>query len=616
MPITDYNKKKKLEVSSTNDSGTTQDKAQPVLIEGESDFNVSNSSFKNDSFDPSSQVSTNDITDAVFADSGTKLYITDRQNIFEYDLSSAFEVATASFNTSFKVTQGSQTPDIESVTLSDTGDKLYVSDTGQSTSFSRINEYDLTTNFDLSTISFNSSSNLTEFGHGLAIDDTGSRLYISDSFNDKIFQYELSTPFSISSASQVGSFDVSSESSGPFGVTIVDDGGKIYLAENTGTTIFQYDLSTDYDITTASFNNQSFDVSSETSDVEDVFFDSGKMLVTGSTNNNVYRYNITPSQSESTTGTGDVVIDFTNINSTNPEEDIAVYDQNGNLLDYEIESLDTSAETGVIWAYDSWVRDDTVQAQVAYGNNTGGTNNNGVDRQNVTGTWGNTGQNAVLVQHLNGNATDSTSNNFDGTINDASNTQGQLDGGLSFDGVDDGVDLRSNSLPKLDTGFTVTSFSNHNSVNDGDSDTDLIFNDNNTIRLRDSGSGTYKFFIKDLNNGFKSVSTSISNSTNFVFHGTYDGSTGELFKDAGSQGTLSAPDYDPENKSASIGQFAGGANPEFLDGTISDVRLFSEKKSNSWIQADFDEILIQRSMLSTKLQYRRPMPRQLTRLRP
>ena len=41
MAVTDYNKKKPLNVSSTNNSGATISKAQPVLLVGEKPYDIS-----------------------------------------------------------------------------------------------------------------------------------------------------------------------------------------------------------------------------------------------------------------------------------------------------------------------------------------------------------------------------------------------------------------------------------------------------------------------------------------------------------------------------------------------------------------------------------------------
>ena len=153
---------------------------------------------------------------------------------------------------------------------------------------------------------------------------------------------------------------------------------------------------------------------------------------------------------DQTTGTGDIVIDFTNIAGP---EDIAIYDQNGNLLDYEIESLDTTAETATIWAYNSWVRDDSVQAQIAYGNNSANT-----DRQNTTGAY--VSSNSYLAWILDGSSSpvqDSSGNDRDGTVNNMSRASNNLFGSGSWrtttGGDFDENILNSESPPDQDVAF-------------------------------------------------------------------------------------------------------------------------------------------------------------------
>lgn len=67
---------------------------------------------------------------------------------------------------------------------------------------------------------------------------------------------------------------------------------------------------------------------------------------------------------DSTTGTGEIVLDWTNISS---EADIGIYDEDDNLLDYYFESFDASEKKAYIWVYRSWDRDGTTQLQIGYG---------------------------------------------------------------------------------------------------------------------------------------------------------------------------------------------------------------------------------------------------------
>src|SRR6056297_3018965 len=112
---------------------------------------------------------------------------------------------------------------------------------------------------------------------------------------------------------------------------------------------------------------------------------------------------------DSTTGTGEIVLDWTDIAS---EADIGVYDENDNLLDYYFESFDATAETAVIWVYRDWVQDGSTQLQVAYGD--------GPSDQSVSASVVFDKEiyldRGYLFNEASGDALDVTSNNNDGTV--------------------------------------------------------------------------------------------------------------------------------------------------------------------------------------------------------
>jgi len=350
MPLTDYNKKKQLSVDSV--SGTPQvDKAQPLILSGGGgSFDVSTASFT-DSFDVSSQDTAPE--GVAFNDTGDKMFVigSGNENVYEYSLSTSFDVSTASFIDSFDVSSQDTFP--TGVTFSDTGDKMFVIGSGNE----NVYEYSLSTSFDVSTASFTDSFDVSgQEGRPreVAFNDTGDKIFLIGINSDSVIEYSLSTSFYVSTASFTDSFDVSSEDNLPEGVAFNDTGDKMFVLGTGGENVYEYSLSTSFDVSTASFTD-SFDVSSQdTGTVGVAFNDTGdKMFVPGSVNDNVYEYEL--GTDDSKTGNGDIVIDFSNVSGA---EDIAVYDQNGNLLDYEIENLDTTNETGVLWAYNNWVRDD------------------------------------------------------------------------------------------------------------------------------------------------------------------------------------------------------------------------------------------------------------------
>lgn len=280
-----------------------------------------------------------------------------------------------------------------------------------------------------------------------------------------------------------------------------------------------------------------------------------------------------------TIGTGDVVIDFSNISGP---EDIAIYDQNGNLLDYEIESLDTAAETGVLWAYNSWVRDGTTQAQIVYGNNSANT-----DRQNVTGTWNNTGQNARAVYHLNessGRTLDSTSNNLDSTTTNGTtyNISGPFNGSRSFDGIDDNINFNPGGTAS--STFTVISWVKADDVNSSFAVHTLEkHSDGNNFgpHMKIEG-GSFQLNSQDI---AQIIGGSPSSDIYYQQVGRSDGSSIELLVDNSSIGSESGSIRSTGDEFYLGSDFSGDGN---FPGNISEVRFYTEKKSDSWLQADYD----------------------------
>ena len=88
---------------------------------------------------------------------------------------------------------------------------------------------------------------------GVFVSPDGTKLYMAGSSgNDSIYQYSLSTPWDITTASFVQSFVVHNGT--PFSLTDVffkSDGTKMYVLSSWSRTVFQYTLSTAWDISTA-----------------------------------------------------------------------------------------------------------------------------------------------------------------------------------------------------------------------------------------------------------------------------------------------------------------------------------------------------------------------------
>ena len=90
----------------------------------------------------------------------------------------------------------------------------------------------------------------------------GTKMYALGSSADEVNEYALSTPWSVSTAVFTDRFDVTSEDGSPTGLYIREDGLKFWIVANSSDTIYQYSMTSAWDLTTASYDNVSLLVGS------------------------------------------------------------------------------------------------------------------------------------------------------------------------------------------------------------------------------------------------------------------------------------------------------------------------------------------------------------------
>ena len=91
------------------------------------------------------------------------------------------------------------------------------------------------------------------------------------------------------------SFSVASQDTSPRGIAFNSDGSKMYMVGNSNNTVYQYSLSTPFDLSTASYDNVSFSVNAQDTSPYDIAFntDGSKMYMVGRANSSVYQYSPT-----------------------------------------------------------------------------------------------------------------------------------------------------------------------------------------------------------------------------------------------------------------------------------------------------------------------------------
>lgn len=197
-------------------------------------------------------------TDVEFSNDGLKMFVlgTTTDAIYDYTLTSAFSITTAAYSgKSFSVAGQETNP--QGMTFNQDGTKLYV----VGTTSGKVHEYALSTAFDLSTASFSGVSitvSTQDTGPvGLDFNPEGSKMYILGSTGDAVYEYDLSTHFSVSSAVyNSASFSISSNSGSPSDIQIAPDGKSFFIIDQAINTVFAYEINTAHQIKTASLLDQ------------------------------------------------------------------------------------------------------------------------------------------------------------------------------------------------------------------------------------------------------------------------------------------------------------------------------------------------------------------------
>ena len=224
------------------------------------------------------------------SDDGTRLFFTgySGDTIWSCTLSTPFDLVTATVDVK-KVYVGGQDATPNTPFFGDSGTKMYV----MGGTSDRVYQYNLTTAWDVTTASYTGNSLLVTSQDanptGLFFDNSGTKLYVVGTTTDTVYQYTLSTAWDISTASYASlSFSVAGQETTPRALFFKPDGTKMFVIGRTGDDVNEYDLSTAWDVSTASFAQVSANVG-EANPSGLWFKDDGtKMYVTGQTNDTAY----------------------------------------------------------------------------------------------------------------------------------------------------------------------------------------------------------------------------------------------------------------------------------------------------------------------------------------
>jgi len=210
--------------------------------------------------------------------------------VFQYTLSTVWDISTATYDT-VSIAAWDWTPiDIK---FSPDWTKMFVIWVWQK----KVIKHNLSTAWDLSTavndtVWFSLSSQLTT-PSWIVFKSDWTKMYVCWYGNDTIYQYTMSTWWDLTTATyDTKSFSVSWQDAVPYSLEMNDNWTKIFVLWRTNDTVFEYDMSTAYDISTASYNSISFSVSSQDTVPWWIAFKSdwSKLYVSWASSDNIYQY--------------------------------------------------------------------------------------------------------------------------------------------------------------------------------------------------------------------------------------------------------------------------------------------------------------------------------------
>jgi len=196
-----------------------------------------------------------------------------------------FDLLRATLNDFATVNDGGN----RGVDVTEDGTKLY-----QSAYYSQaVKEFTFSTPYDINTLTETNSLVINHDVQGNRISNDGKNLYVASNDDDKIRQFTLSTEFDLNSASQVA--EINTAQTDVRGLDISKDGTVLITStrdgQSTGGIISQFNLSTAFDLSSATFTTA---ISAKSNDLpqEPLFSARGDKLYEADFNGTIFQYDM------------------------------------------------------------------------------------------------------------------------------------------------------------------------------------------------------------------------------------------------------------------------------------------------------------------------------------
>ena len=131
------------------------------------------------------------------------------------------------------------------------------------------------------------------FPTGITFNNDGTKMFVTGAAGVDVNEYTLTTGFDVSTSSFVDAFSVAAQEISPTGITFNNDGTKMFVTGSIGDDVNEYTLTTGFDVSTAVFRD-AFSVAAQENDPRDIAFnnDGTKMFVVGFAGQDVNEYTL------------------------------------------------------------------------------------------------------------------------------------------------------------------------------------------------------------------------------------------------------------------------------------------------------------------------------------
>ena len=232
------------------------------------------------------------VGDIAFSKGGLKMYLPDATNgeIDEYDLSTAYDVSTATYLQNIDISNYHPNP--AALDIKEDGSKLFVTSPP-----SYVDQYNFGTPFDITSLSSSTYTTISSKENkptGIALSADGTTMFVTGKTNNNVHEYHLNTAWSLSpSPTYIQFYDISANAAQPEGMAWEEDGTSFLIADGDNDNIVEYTVTTPWTLTGAAYS-QEVDISGKDTSPRGVAIRDGTidndLYFVGIDNDKVYEY--------------------------------------------------------------------------------------------------------------------------------------------------------------------------------------------------------------------------------------------------------------------------------------------------------------------------------------